>query len=305
MESIWAEIRLNYHTAVEERADPRTKDWLLVHSPWGPIAVAIVYNLFCWNAKKITSGLPAFSIRPVIVGYNFFMVLASLYMTYEFFVSAYLARYSLTCQPVDYTASPLAMRMASVCWCYYFSKYIELTETVFFAIRKKYNQISVLHVYHHTSMLFLWWLGIKYVAGGQSFLFGLINSFVHAVMYTYYGLSAIGRHMQKWLWWKKYITIIQLSQFFILAVFSINNIKVKCDFPTWLNKVLFAYAFTLAVLFLNFYFKAYGKEKKSGEGKSYRNGTKNGGEHLKNDAVKADGFLSHVANGKKIHEKTH
>ena len=38
----------------------------------------------------------------------------------------------------------------------------------------------------------------------------LINSFVHVLMYTYYGLSAIGPHMQKYLWWKKYLTRIQL-----------------------------------------------------------------------------------------------
>jgi len=29
-------------------------------------------------------------------------------------------------------------------------------------------------------------------------------------MYTYYGLAAIGPHMQKYLWWKKYLTKLQL-----------------------------------------------------------------------------------------------
>ena len=29
-------------------------------------------------------------------------------------------------------------------------------------------------------------------------------------MYGYYGLAAIGPHMQKYLWWKKYLTMIQL-----------------------------------------------------------------------------------------------
>jgi len=38
----------------------------------------------------------------------------------------------------------------------------------------------------------------------------MINSLVHVLMYTYYGLSALGPHMQKYLWWKKYLTRIQL-----------------------------------------------------------------------------------------------
>jgi len=62
----------------------------------------------------------------------------------------------------------VSTQMASVCWVYYFSKYIELSETLLFILRKKFNQISFLHVYHHTSMLFVWWCGVKYVAGGQS-----------------------------------------------------------------------------------------------------------------------------------------
>ena len=38
----------------------------------------------------------------------------------------------------------------------------------------------------------------------------MMNSFVHVVMYAYYGLSAFGPTVQKYLWWKKHITCIQL-----------------------------------------------------------------------------------------------
>lgn len=39
---------------------------------------------------------------------------------------------------------------------------------------------------------------------------GVINSFVHIIMYTYYMLAAIGPHLHKYLWWKKYITDLQM-----------------------------------------------------------------------------------------------
>lgn len=38
----------------------------------------------------------------------------------------------------------------------------------------------------------------------------LINSFVHVVMYSYYALSCLGPSVQKYLWWKKHITHLQL-----------------------------------------------------------------------------------------------
>lgn len=41
------------------------------------------------------------------------------------------------------------------------------------------------------------------------------NSFVHVVMYAYYGLSAIGPQMRPYLWWKRYITKLQLVRSFV------------------------------------------------------------------------------------------
>ncbi|RXG60166.1 Elongation of very long chain fatty acids protein 4, partial [Armadillidium vulgare] len=100
--------------------------------------------------------------------------------------------------------------IASGLWWYYMSKLIEFTDTLFFILRKKNNQLTFLHVYHHSTMFFLWWIGVKYVAGGSSFLAAMMNSFVHVIMYLYYGLSSFGPYMQKYLWWKKYLTCIQL-----------------------------------------------------------------------------------------------
>lgn len=37
-----------------------------------------------------------------------------------------------------------------------------------------------------------------------------LNSSIHVVMYAYYGLSACGSHIQKYLWWKPYLTQAQI-----------------------------------------------------------------------------------------------
>ena len=47
------------------------------------------------------------------------------------------------------------------------SKLVELLDTVIFIVRRKNDQITFLHVFHHASMFALWWIGVKWVAGGM------------------------------------------------------------------------------------------------------------------------------------------
>lgn len=47
-------------------------------------------------------------------------------------------------------------------------------------------------------------------SGGLGTFHALLNCCVHVIMYTYYALSAMGPAYQKYLWWKKYMTTIQL-----------------------------------------------------------------------------------------------
>ncbi|XP_026047161.1 elongation of very long chain fatty acids protein 4-like [Astatotilapia calliptera] len=107
------------------------------------------------------------------------------------------------------------LQVAGTLWRYFISKGIEYLDTVFFILRKKFNQVTFLHVYHHCSMFTLWWIGIKWVAGGQSFFGAHMNAMIHVLMYLYYSLASCGPKIQKYLWWKKYLTIIQMIQFHV------------------------------------------------------------------------------------------
>lgn len=72
------------------------------------------------------------------------------------------------------------------------------------------SQVTFLHVYHHATMALYAWSYLKFAAGGQGAILALLNSAVHVVMYTYYFLSGLGPRFQKYLWWKKYVTTMQL-----------------------------------------------------------------------------------------------
>lgn len=55
--------------------------------------------------------------------------------------------------------------MANLCWWYYISKLTEFADTVFFVLRKKDSQVSLLHLYHHSLTPIETWILVKFLAG--------------------------------------------------------------------------------------------------------------------------------------------
>ena len=49
----------------------------------------------------------------------------------------------------------------------------------------------------------------------------MLNSGIHVLMYAYYGLAACGKSYTKYLWWKKYITSLQLVGNFSAVSFTL------------------------------------------------------------------------------------
>lgn len=58
-------------------------------------------------------------------------------------------------------------QIVNAVWWFYFSKCLEFSDSFFFVLRKKTNQLTFLHVYHHSTMFPLWWIGVKFVPSGS------------------------------------------------------------------------------------------------------------------------------------------
>lgn len=78
---------------------------------------------------------------------------------------------------------------------------------MFFVLRKKQNQISTLHIYHHCVMIAIPWGVLKYYPGGQGSFTYMYNSFIHFIMYIYY---LVAPSKSQSVWWKKYVTTMQI-----------------------------------------------------------------------------------------------
>ena len=63
-------------------------------------------------------------------------------------------------------------------------------------------------------------------------LFGLFNTAIHVIMYSYYALASFGPQMQKYLWWKKYITQLQLLQFLVCGSYGVILFMLQTGYPS-------------------------------------------------------------------------
>ncbi|XP_012288595.1 elongation of very long chain fatty acids protein AAEL008004 [Orussus abietinus] len=253
-----------YHDLMNNKSDPRVNDWFMMSSPFPTLAICLFYAYFVKVlGPTLMENRKPFDLRRVMIFYNLFQVVFSTWLFYESLASGWWGHYSFRCQPVDYSHNPRAIRMARGCWWYYFSKFTEFADTIFFVLRKKSNHISTLHVIHHGCMPMSVWFGVKFTPGGHSTFFGLLNTFVHIVMYSYYLLAALGPRIQPYLWWKKYLTALQMVQFVLVMVHAFQLLFVDCNYPKAFVWWIGMHAIMFYFLFRNFYRETYKRKEKA------------------------------------------
>ncbi|CAG9815583.1 unnamed protein product [Phaedon cochleariae] len=257
--------------------DSRTSNWLFMSSPFYTLGICLtyVYVVKVLGPKFMENRKP-FQLKNTLIVYNFLQVVFSIWLFSEIGKGGWLTgEYSLSCQPVDYSNKPSTLRMVHASWWYYFSKFTEFMDTIFFVLRKKNDQISTLHVIHHGVMPMSVWFGVKYTPGGHSTFFGFLNTFVHIVMYTYYMLSAMGPRVQKYLWWKKYLTSMQMIQFVAIMIHAFQLLFINCNYPRAFVWWIGMHAVMFFFLFKEFYNQTYNR-KRMNSAKSQNGAIQNG-----------------------------
>ncbi|KAL3210563.1 hypothetical protein MRX96_037035 [Rhipicephalus microplus] len=257
------------------RRDPRTEGWALVGNKEFIIGLicAYVYVVKVAGPRFMQGRKPYENLKPVIVLYNGAMVVLSLYFTVAFLSKTYLGGgYSLLCQGIDFEArDEKTTSMLSHVWWFVVLRIADFLDTVFFVLRKKDSHISVLHVVHHALVVLNGWFGLAYGADGHIAFSLILNSSVHVVMYSYYLLSLLGPAVRKHLWWKRYLTQLQMIQFVILIAHGLVPLFLECGYPKVHVYIGIPQALFILFMFLNFYLKNYNDRKKMAAQYAYKN----------------------------------
>lgn len=249
-------------TKLMDLRDPRTADWVTVKDPK---YIILTIGLYLYISKiagpRYMADRKAYDLRRTIRMYNVFQVVANMYFCSKIFYHAFIkSGYSFYCQGLSYANDYHSMELLNNLYYYLLIRVMDFLDTMFFVLKKKFSHITQLHVIHHTIVVFSGWQFMTFGADGQVVLGVCINSLVHVIMYSYYFLSSLGPEVQKYLWWKKYLTRIQIFQFFVMLAHTLIPVFAECGYPRVLLMLIIPQVILILGLFVNFYIQSYSKK---------------------------------------------
>lgn len=227
--------------------DPRAAEWFLMGTPPVSITLLLVgYFILTKYGPKLMANKAPFELNFIMMVYNLFQVVVNLtlgiYVSFNLLKSHYFNiklflqaayyfllkhKFNWSCQVINYSRDEYGMMEIRNVYWFFLLKVLDLFDTVkhkrflileklnfpfqlFIVMKKKNSQLSFLHCYHHSFMVLGCYMAVNWVPGGHGLLLGLINVFVHGVMYFYFFLTSFKPELKKSIWWKKHITQFQM-----------------------------------------------------------------------------------------------
>lgn len=195
-------------------------------------------------------------LKTFMVVHNVFLITLSAYMCFGCISEARKHNYSVWGNKYN----PGESRLARYIYIFYISKIYEFVDTFIMLVKGNVKQVSFLHVYHHATISFIWWMITRVAPGGDAYFSAALNSWVHVCMYSYYLLAiVIGKDSERrktYLWWGRYLTQMQMFQFMLNLCQALYCSKFS-EYPRFLSNILLVYMGTLLALFGHFYYSKH------------------------------------------------
>ncbi|KAL3470323.1 ELO family [Aspergillus californicus] len=175
----------------------------------GTLATLATYYVVVLGGRQLMKNVPAFKLQTAFVLHNFILTVISGGLLALFLEQLLPTLWNngvlhAICDPQGGWTDELVV----LYYLNYLTKYLELLDTVFLVLKKK--PLTFLHTYHHGATALLCYVELV-GRTSVSWVPITLNLTVHVVMYWYYFQSARGIR----IWWKRYITILQIAQFVI------------------------------------------------------------------------------------------
>lgn len=218
--------------------------------------LAIVLGL-----KRFMKNRPAMDTTKPMLVYNAVQVVLSLLM------AIYLSPFLLN--NLFNINGKFTARIELWIFVHYMIKYLDMFDTYFMVLRKKEEQLSFLHIYHHLTIGMIWGLLLHHgVANGTAFFGAWINSCIHALMYFHYLYTSLGYVNPL----KKYLTQLQMIQFGLCILQAVLALLLDRQIPTMWAVLQLTYHMSLLYLFMQFYKRVIRKGRKGAKADKAANG---------------------------------
>jgi len=223
-----------------------------------PVIVVIIYGITLYSIVQFMKKREGFKLKWLFFLHNCVLCLISVVcfsgILFEVMRTWYYhGIYAVYCGTGDDEWDIKLLKWAI--W-FYLSKFYELFDTLFLAIRKR--PLTFLHVFHHVFVATACWLEIR-MEMYMGWITGVNNALIHVIMYYYFAIQCVAPSD---IWWKKYITTAQILQFVVDIITSMPWILIylsgnQCrgDVKGWL--LANVGGTMLMLLFVRFYMHAY------------------------------------------------
>lgn len=257
----------------------------LVRSPY-PIAILTSsYIIFvCIIGPIFMKNREPYKLKNIIRFYNLIMVILAAALLYRMYDAIESLGSMFDCRRVFSFSDQSATKVYQMSNFILFTRVSEYMDTIFFTLRKKTNQITFLHVFHHAFVpIYAYWV-IRTGPLRFNVYIILINSFIHVLMYFYYFIatfadvaprqqqkttgsmqskqsqtSILMAIIQKLLMFKKYMTLMQIMQFISLVLYASWPLFMtnRCNIPNLYIVANILLALGFLGLFCHFYVQTY------------------------------------------------
>ncbi|XP_034479811.1 elongation of very long chain fatty acids protein AAEL008004 [Drosophila innubila] len=225
----------------------------LMVTPWFMIAVLVLYLIFVLRiGPNFMLNRRPYELKTLIIVHNIVQVVSCVYVVYEILhITENHIIYFWKCSALEFVGEK-TKRHFKLAYFLFWLKLSELIETIIFVLRKKQNQVTKLHVFHHISTITLIYLLINHNSNGFDALFPIfLNSIIHIIMYSYYLVAAVADKsiIRALTPVKKSITVMQMGQFSLILIHAILT-SMNCG----VDKAAFIYfIFVIILMFYGFY----------------------------------------------------
>jgi hypothetical protein len=215
----------------------------------------LFYLVLIFALKHMMRNQSAFSLKIPMLVYNAVQVFLSLLMAVQ--LAPFLGNNFFN------ISGKFSSKIELWVLVHYVTKYLDMLDSVFMVLRKKGDQLSFLHVYHHCTIGVIWGLLLHYGVGNGAAFFGAwINSLVHALMYFHYLWTSLGFKNPL----KPYLTMFQMFQFSLCILQAVLAVAFDNQIPREWCFLQLCYHMTLLYLFMNF-FRSSSTTKRSNKNK--------------------------------------
>lgn len=232
-----------------------------VASPWStlsivyPAAGSLLYLVCVYLGVTLMRNREPFKVEGLMVVYNLYQTVFNVASVIGFIYVVVKDNVPIAGKIYEPEKDDMFW-LGFLLYAHYQNKYLELLDTLFMILRKKNDQISFLHVEHHTIMVGVWYTVLHYQPGGDPWFGAFANSVIHSMMYAYYLMALLQMKCP----WKQYVTQAQLIQF-VACLTQALYVTYIGSTPFWLACVQIAVMLNMLILFSNFYNKRYIKGK--------------------------------------------